>query len=90
MLKIRVDQKAVNARQKAISDYSASFDVAITSVTGGNAIAVTEADMLGATIGSQSGRYATALSRSANDIAIIATMLQEIDRRASTQIGADK
>jgi len=77
--KILVDRGIVNTHRTGISGHSSSFSVAFASVSGGTAAAITEANDLGVTAGGIGGRYATALPNSANDIILIANILDEVD-----------
>lgn len=88
MLSIIASQEDANTRKIAITGHSTSFNVVITSVVGGTAEAIIEADTLGVTISQVAKRYAAELLRSASDIEMIASKLQERDRQLSNQIGS--
>ncbi|MDR2600009.1 MAG: hypothetical protein LBC73_07000 [Oscillospiraceae bacterium] len=87
MSKIIIVQDIADMRKTAISRHSASFDVTIASITGGNTEAVAGANVLGAYIERLSHRYAAALPLSANDITLIASKFLERDRQAAREIG---
>jgi len=77
--RILVNQGIVNTHRTAISGHSSSFNVTFANVGGGNASAITDANNLGVSAGGISGRYASALPNSANDIQRIANILNDVD-----------
>ena len=88
MNQIRIDHNLVSTHRTAIAGHSTSFNVAIPSVTGGTVPGVGEADALGTKTGQISGRYATALPRSARDIQSIADAFIQADNRAASHVRA--
>ena len=76
---IHVTQQTVDTHRNAISGHTSSFEVTISTVDGGNASGVTDANIAGTSSGSIAGRYATALPNSATDIQRIADVLGVVD-----------
>jgi len=88
MSTILIDQILVSTHRNAIARHSTSFDTAIPFVTGATVPGVAEASKLGVKAGQISGRYATALPRSARDIQTIANNFRQIDDEISRQMRA--
>jgi len=77
--RILVDRGIVDTHKTGISGHSSSFNVSFSNVGGGTASAITDANNLGVSAGGISGRYASALPNSANDIQRIANILNAVD-----------